>query len=128
MEEAAVENNDDLEAELAEERQKLQKVMAQMKDHRRMERAHIVRETQAQRDKGKPVASTMQPLKDSKLENNLPLDQQGSEFKKTPMKLAIQEELHAGNVLADTSTATVSMDETKAMRKMYQRQMDSFGR
>ena len=130
IEDAAMENDEDLEAELAEEQRRLQKVMAQMEeDQKRMAKTRIVRKTQAQQDKqktidkstemalgavkakfevdkGKAVAnSTAQDIRNLRLARH----EHGSEFKQSPVKLMTRDELH---VLTDTSAST-EMDDLK---------------
>jgi len=81
MEDAAMENNEDLEAELAEERRKLQKAMAQVEeDRQRMGVVRIVPETQTS------TASTSQQDQNKTVEENEKTQEAGRNDRTRPKR------------------------------------------
>ena len=132
MEDAAMENNKDLEAELAEERRKLQEVMAQVEeDRQRMEIMRIVREPQSKQEKKTIVdrnaevalGSASQALRDTTLgklaypyresEDVGPSMVESETTQQIPMQLTVQEQLELAH-----------REEMREMKWKHTREMD----
>jgi len=133
MEDAAMENNEDLEAELAEERRKLQKTIAQVeKDRHRMEMIRIAqgprskqeRKTTVDREVALRGGLISQALRDTK-SGNLAPPYQGSEdvesftveyeaTQQIPLQLTVQEQL----ALAHREMREMQWTHTKAMEDL----------